>query len=396
MILERGALGASWETNEGVLIPPRSSRGDRLDCAWDPRVVLRPGAVNAHTHLYSGLASLGMPPARPEPENFLQILERVWWRLDRALDARLLRASARYALAEALLCGTTTVIDHHESPSFIEGSLEVLADAADELGVRLVVGYGATERNGGVEEGLRGLLEGDRFLNHNRRALVRGVMALHASFTVSDTTAREAGVLARKHGVPVHTHVAEDRADVEDSLRREYPGPLERLLRLEALPPGSIVAHGVHLSDAQVRRAEAMGLWLVQNPRSNEGNRVGYPSALGASQQVALGTDGWVSDLEVEQAALFRLGRAHGESDAVLTARVHGGQRLAGSFFGQRFGAIEAGCAADVVVGVPGERARHVLVAGRCVVRDGRLLTGDFESIRAEAHEAATELWRRM
>ena len=218
-----------------------------------------PGFVNAHTHIYSALAPYGMPPAAPPPENFVQILERVWWRLDRALDERSLRASARLYAAESLLYGTTTLIDHQESPAFIEGSLDVLADACQEFGIRAVLCYGATDRNGGREEGRRGLAECRRFLRENQRPLVRGVVGLHASFTCSDETLREAGELARELATVVHVHMAEDRADVEDARRRGYEGPLERLLANEALPPGSIMAHGVHLEPAQVRMAESAG-----------------------------------------------------------------------------------------------------------------------------------------
>lgn len=400
IIFERGDLGPSWQTDGGRLMPaPRHDRDEsalRLDCAWDPRVVMKPGAINAHTHLYSGLASLGMPPASPPPENFLEILQRVWWRLDRVLDEASLRASARYAIADALSSGTTTLIDHHESPTFIEGSLDVLASCAQELGIRLAVGYGATERNGGPEEARRGLAECERFLVENERTFVRGLVALHASFTVSDATIRAAGELARKHAAPMHVHVAEDAADVLDAQQRGYEGPLERLLQLGALPEGSIVAHGVHLTEAQVRRAHDAKLWLVQNPRSNEGNKVGYPKSLKASSRVALGTDGWPADMEAEAAALFRLGRANGDADGALEARVAAGHELASDVFAEKLGELRANAAADVVVGIPGERPRHVVVGGRRVVILGRLVTGDLAELRAKAHEAAPELWRRM
>lgn len=397
MLLDRGALGPSLGVEGAVLVDPTGRAvTERLDCAWDPRVTVRPGAVNAHTHLYSALAPFGLPGPKQRPENFLQILERVWWRLDRALDERSLRASARFAVADALLHGTTTLIDHHESPGFIDGSLDVLADAAQELGQRLAVGYGATERNGGLLEARQGLAECDRFLASNRRPLVRGLVALHASFTVSDEALRQAGALAREHRARVHVHVAEDRADVEDARRRGFAGPLERLLALEALPPGSVLAHGVHLDVAQVRRAEAQGLWLVQNPRSNEGNRVGYPAALAASAQVALGTDGWPSNMADEAAALLRLGRAQGEPEEALRRRQHDGHRLASGLFGAFLGHLEPDAAADVAVGVPGEPPRHVLVAGRCVVRDGRLVNADLDALHAEAQAAATGLWQRM
>lgn len=400
IVLDRGALGPSFQIDAGrlaALTPGPVARSEqRIDCAWDERVQLRPGAVNAHTHLYSGLAPLGLPaPAKP-PESFVQILERVWWRLDRALDERSLRASVRYAIADALLSGTTTLVDHHESPAFIEGSLDVIADEAQALGIRLAVGYGATERNGGADEAQRGLGECQRFLESNRRSLVRGMVALHASFTVSDETIRAAGELAWSHTAPMHVHVAEDRADVEDARRRGYDGPLERLLHLEALPPGSVIAHGVHLDAAEVERADGAGVWLVQNPRSNEGNRVGYPIALRASAHVALGTDGWPAQMDEEAAALRRLGRANGDDAKALEARIGAGQELASALFKVSLGEVKPGSVADVVVGVPGERPRHVLVSGRRVVADSRLLTGDLEEIRARAREAAPELWRRM
>ena len=201
LVEESHAAGASGSAAE-----PR-----RIDCGGLP---IAAGAVNAHTHLYSGLAPLGMPAPVPPPTSFVEILERVWWRLDRALDEASLRAAARLYIAEALLAGTTTLVDHHESPSFIEGSLDVLGDAADELGVRLVTCFGATERNGGRLEARRGLAECARFVRQNRRPLVAGVVGLHASFTVSDETLDEAGALARELRTVVHVHVAEDRADV--------------------------------------------------------------------------------------------------------------------------------------------------------------------------------------
>ncbi|MBL8918703.1 MAG: amidohydrolase family protein [Myxococcaceae bacterium] len=400
IVLDRGALGPSFQLDAGRLAlvtpGPVTRPEQRVDCAWDERVQLRPGAVNAHTHLYSGLAPLGLPaPARP-PENFVQILERIWWRLDRALDEKSLRASVRYAIADALLSGTTTLVDHHESPRFIEGSLDVIADEAQALGIRLAVGYGATERNGGAEEAQRGLAECRRFLDANRRSLVRGMVALHASFTVSDETIRAAGELAWSLTAPMHVHVAEDVADVEDARRRGYEGPLERLLHLEALPPGSVVAHGVHLDAAEVERADGAGVWLVQNPRSNEGNRVGYPHSLRASAHVALGTDGWPAKMDDEAAALRRLGRAHGDDEKALEARLGAGQGLASALFKMSLGEVKPGFVADVVAGVPGEPPRQVLVNGRRVVADGRLVTGDLEEIRAKAKEAAPELWRRM
>lgn len=326
--------------------------------------------VNGHTHVYSALAALGMPAPAVPPANFIEILERVWWRLDRALDGATLRAAARLYVGEALLHGTTALIDHHESPSFIEGSLDVIADACQELGLPAVLCYGATERNGGREEARRGLAECRRFILANRRPLVRGIVGLHASFTVSDDTVREAGDLCRDLGSVLHVHLGEDRADVDDAQARGYAGPLERLEALGALPAGSILAHGVHLGAAQVRQAADRGVWIVQNPRSNRNNRVGYPRWLGESPRVALGTDGFVSNMSEEAAALREDASAHGESLQVAGLRLAAGRELAWELLG---------AAASSGVATAPDTLRDRL-----------------EEVRAEARDAAETLWKRM
>ncbi len=359
----------------------------------------RTGFVNAHTHLYSALAAFGLPAPEPRPERFIEILERFWWRLDRALDHDLLAAGARWYAAEALLAGTTTLIDHHESPGCIEGSLDVIADACASIGVRALLCYGVTERNGGRDEAAAGLAECERFIQANRRPRVRGMVGLHASFTVSDDTVRDAAALSARLGVPLHVHVAEDRADVEVARAHGHDGPLERLLALGALPPGSILAHGVHLTEAEVREADRRGLWIVQNPRSNEGNRVGYPAALWASTRVALGTDGWSPDMHAEFEALERLAGTHrdverADGDA-LRGRLTGGERLAALRFGD-----SADLASDRVApgtgATPDAPARRVTVGGRDVVEDGRLVTAEIDGLRVRAREAAARLAVRM
>lgn len=348
------------------------------------------GAVCAHTHLYSGLAPYGMPAAEPAPRSFIEILEKVWWRLDRALDVETLRASARDYIAKALLAGTTSLVDHHESPRFIKGSLQVLAEAAGELGVRALLAFGATERNFGRDEAEAGLAE---CANVEETPLVRRLVGLHASFTVSDETLREAGDLCRQLGTVLHVHVAEATDDVDDAKARGYAGPFERLIAFDALPSGSILAHGVHLSAEAVREADGRGLWLVQNPRSNEGNRVGYPVNLRVSGRVALGSDGWAADMAVEDAALHRLAAIHGDDHA--DGRLAAGQRLIAERFGLAAVGLQPGAAGDLVVRVDG-RVRHVVVGGRLVVEGGRLVTADAAAIEAEARAAAARLWQRM
>ena len=340
------------------------------------------GWVNAHTHLYGALAPLGMPAPDPAPVGLVEILRKTWWRLDRALDEASLRAAARLYVGEALLSGTTTLIDHHESPEFIEGSLDVLADACEELGMRALLCYGATERNGGADEAKRGLDECQRFLQTNTRPLVRGAVGVHAPFTVSAESLRAAGELAREFETVVHTHMAESEEDGRDARASGFTGPLERLLRLNALPEGSILAHCVHLSRTDVRAAEERGYWIVQNPRSNRGNGVGYPAALGESRRVALGTDGYPSEVIPESEALLQEAAAHGEDLAVAKARVRAGEWLARERF-------EGAPAPVVTIG-------NIIAGDRQVVRDGVLVAADIAEIREEAREQAPKLWKRM
>lgn len=330
------------------------------------------GDINAHTHLYSALAPFGMPPLEPPPGSFLDILERLWWRLDRALDEELIYQSARYGAAYARLYGTAALIDHHESPDCIEGSLDILADACQELGVRALLCYGATERNGGREEAKRGLLENERFLKSNRRPLVRGLVGIHAGFTVSDETLREAGDLCRAYQTALHIHAAEDEIDVADARRRGYAGPLSRLRALNALVPGSIAAHGIYLSEAELKIAENEGVWLVQNPRSNENNRVGYPHGLKHCSRVALGTDGFPSNMKDEQSALLRIAREAGDDMESAGQRLGAGRRLLEEHFGA------------------------ALNNDRIEDPDIQKVRGDFASIEQAAKQAAERLWTRM
>src|SRR5262249_32538098 len=154
-----------------------------------------------------------MPPPAVAPRNFVEILERVWWRLDRALDAELIRISARVGIAEAAQAGASCIIDHHESPSAIAGSLDILADEPERAGMAGVVAYGLTARNRGQAEWRAGLDENVRFLADNRRPLVRGLVGVHACFTVPDEALQAAAQAARQVGVGLHIHVAEDAVD---------------------------------------------------------------------------------------------------------------------------------------------------------------------------------------
>jgi len=189
-----------------------------------------PGLVCAHHHLYSALAR-GMPPPPKTPADFGEILEQIWWRLDTALDLDMIRWSAMLGALEALESGTTAIVDHHESPNAIEGSLSVIADACAEVGVRVLPAYGITDRHG-ADGARRGLEENRRFIEAGNKALV----GVHAAFTCSDESLHAAAALAEELGVGVHIHVAEGIGDID------APQRLEGLTRDDWL-----LSHCVHL-----------------------------------------------------------------------------------------------------------------------------------------------------
>ena len=374
-----------------------------------------PGLVNAHTHLYSALAR-GMPWPSPAPRNFIEILEKVWWRLDRALDEDAVYQSAMAGAMEAALSGTTLLIDHHSSPSFIAGSLDTIRRAVEAVGLRSVLCYEVTDRNGTAGRDA-GLAENRRFLSAPPSPLTRGLVGAHASFTLSDDSLGKLAELAAATGSSVHVHVAEDRADVEDCAARHGGTLVDRFDRHRLLVARTLFAHCVHLTPDQVHVSHAKGAWIAHNPRSNMNNAVGYaPTA--ALRRAALGTDGIDGDILAEARAAFLKMREGGRGDAMEATLelLAGGHRLGAALFGLPFGKIDAGAPADLVVldyrpptplttanvgghllfGIDRSHVRSVLVAGRWVVRDRGLVQVDGAALSAQARSAAAALWARM
>jgi cytosine/adenosine deaminase-related metal-dependent hydrolase len=377
------------ERRDVVLGPAPRREIDASGC------LILPGLAIAHTHLYSDLAR-GMPGPSEPPRSFREILEKVWWRLDVALDEKSLEASADLALLDAALSGVTAVIDHHESPSFIDGSLDVLARAARSAGVRAALCYGATDRHGANGARL-GLAECERAIRDGLPAMV----GLHAGFTVSDETLASAVDLAKRTGGWLHVHAAEDRCDA---------GSFERLEKAGALGPKTLLAHGVHLSAAERERATNAGAWIVHNPRSNMQNAVGYADPKTLGPRVALGTDGMDADLFTEaRVAHLRAREAYGPEGGIdAVALLANSQRLADRVLGERPGdwivldydpptpLSAANLPGHVLFGVGTRNVRDVVVNGEIVVRDRAALRVDAERIRARAREEAARLWRRM
>lgn len=404
LLVRDGRIGAVGQGPAG---------GVRRECSG---CLILPGNVCGHTHLYSALAR-GMPYRLPPPANFTQILQRVWWRLDRALDEESIRHSALAGGLTALLAGTTTLIDHHASPNAIDGSLDIIADALESLGLRSVLCYEVTDRDG-PERARSGLRENRRFLA-SRRALTRGLFGAHASFTLSDDTLRACVEGARGAATGLHIHVAEDGADRRDAMARVGMPVVARLARAGALEPSAILAHCIHLDDREIAMLVASGAAVAHNPTSNMNNSVGHTPVGRLGERVVIGTDGIGADMFGESKTAYFRAR---DEDVFLgiawpLERMAAGARLAGRIFGEpTLGTIEPGAPADLVVleypsptpldegnlaghwafGLHAAHVRDVLVAGELVVADRRLVKVDQDHLAAEASAAARRLWRRL
>ncbi len=318
-----------------------------------------------------------MPPPPQQPHNFGEILEQIWWRLDAALDLEMLRASARLGATEALLCGTTAIIDHHESPNAIEGSLDVIADACAEVGVRVLCAYGVTDRHG-PDGARRGLQENERFL----RAGGRGLVGVHAAFTCTDATLEAAGGLARDLGVGVHVHVAEGTPD------RDAGERLERLARDDWL-----LVHCVLLD------RELPGT-IAHNPRSNMNNGVGYARPAARPNPIVLGTDGIGADMLEEFRLAYVAHRADDVDASPDTAWswLENGYRFFPEARNDRVRwSYDHADSPWHVAFTPGMRAVEVVGAdGEVLVADGRPTRVDLDEVRAHAAEQAARLFARL
>jgi putative selenium metabolism protein SsnA len=377
--------------------------------------VLLPGLVNAHTHLYSTLAR-GLPPPLPPPKTFRQILERLWWRLDRALDEESVAVSALSGGLEAALSGTTVLIDHHSSPGFIRGSLDTVRGALEQIGLRSCLCYEVTDRNG--EEGVsQGLEENVAFQKNHQTPLTRGMVGAHASLTLSeDTLDRLAGAVSDT-GSSIHVHVGEDMADVEDCRHRFTMTLRERLERHGLIVSRAILAHCVHLAESEIEEVHRLGGWIAHNPRSNMNNAVGR-APVQAMKRAALGTDGVDQDMFAEVRSCYLMLRDAGQPKAAETALqlLVGGHRLAAALFGLPFGKLDAGAPADLLVldyasptplhadnvaghllfGLSRAHVESVMVAGRWVVRGRKPVAVDAGDVQRRAREVAGRLWQRV
>jgi putative selenium metabolism protein SsnA len=401
----------------------------RLEAAG--RLVM-PGLICAHTHFYGAFArgmALGGEPAT----NFSEILEKLWWRLDKALWPDDVHYSALVCLVDAIRHGTTTLIDHHASQKHIAGSLDQIARAVEQAGVRACLCYEVTDRDG--EEATRAsMAENARFIRRTQARQREGdfrlgaTFGLHASLTLSQATLESCAELGRQMSTGFHLHVAEDKADQRDSLRRSGLRVVERLAKAGILGPQTIAAHCVHVDRIETEILLDSGTMVVHNARSNMNNAVGtadLPWMLKIGIPVGLGNDGFSNNMFTEMAVAYLAHKqASGDprtlpADQVVQMAWDHNARIARVFFpglGPHFGQLAKGAPADLILvdynpptpldagnlpwhiifGMDGSRIDSTIVGGQALMRHRQLLTLDEAEIMAKARELADKLWRRV
>ena len=359
-----------------------------------------------HHHIYSTLAR-GMPAPRNIPTNFSQILEYVWWHIDKRLDLEMIEASA---LASAIYCaksGVTFCIDHHASPFAIEGSLETIARAFDRVGIAHMLCYEMSDRDG-AEIREKGLAETDAYLASGRP----GHVGLHASFTVGEKLLRDAVTLAQKHRTGLHIHVAEDKTDQDRCQTNFGQRVVERLSDAGALAlDKSILGHCIHLSDQERELLQKSAVWVVQNVESNQNNNVGLGSYGDLKDQMMLGTDGMHCDMLRSAKAAFLCGQAtEGIGFDTIYHRFRNVHRYIESTgtpgdadnnlvildYDPPTDLTQDNFLGHFVYGIDTRHVATVIAQGRVIVADRKITTVDERQVLTHAREMGRKLWSTL
>ncbi len=400
--------------------PADRYRPDRVIDAGGRPVL--PGLINAHHHLYSTFARGFTPPGEPA-RDFEQILSRLWWKLDRALEEEDVYYSSLLVLMEAARAGCTTVIDHHASPSCADGSLDQVERAFREVGLSGCLCYEVSDRN---REG-EGIEENERYIRKCREAgdgQVAALFGLHALLTLGDRTLERCADIAHGLDAGFHVHAAEDAADVRHVRERYGQGVMERFEAFGIPGPNSIFVHGVHLEPGELDVLRDTDSLAVANPESNMNNAVGAPPVLemlARGVNLGLGTDGMSSDMLAQARALYLSQRAaHGDPTVAFAeacqALLEGNRLICNRLFPEERGMLAPGQLADIAIrdytpftpfdedtfyghllfGLVNAPVRTTIARGRIVADEGGLPHLDEAAIRARCTERARKLWARI
>jgi cytosine/adenosine deaminase-related metal-dependent hydrolase len=358
-----------------------------------------------HHHIYSALAT-GMPAPAKDPGNFYEILKYIWWTLDKSLDLEMIKYSA---YATAIACaknGVTFVIDHHASPMAVEGSLQTIADAFNEVGVGHLLCYEISDRDG-VDIARKGLAETENYLKNNQ-----GLVGLHASFTLTNKTLEKAVKLAEKYHSGIHVHVAEDIYDQEHCYDIHNKRVIERFRDAGVLDlPKSLLIHCLYLTDDERTIIRESGVNVVQNTESNLNNSVGQFSSCSIGNNILIGTDGMHSNMLRAAKSTFFNSQVNDTVDYAEIYRrfrnVHnylesndfkgdGGNNLVVLDYQPHTEFSSANFLGHFLFGIESSMVQHVISNGKLIVKDRQILTVNEAEIKEKAKELSKKLWKKM
>ncbi len=396
----------------------RYPKAESVDCKGK---VLMPGFICTHHHFYSTMARGMAIPGEPA-SNFVEILERLWWKLDMALSDEDITLSAQIPLIECIRNGTTTVIDHHASPSMRDGSLDLIESAVRQAGIRASLCYEVSDRN--IPGG--GIQENERFIKKTGKGdgQIAAMMGLHASFTLSDETLQKCVGIAKDAGVGCHVHVAEDLADREDSIKKYGMPTVNRLNKMGASGEKSLFIHCVHIDNSEMDIVAATKTAVVHNPESNMNNAVGVTKILDMLKKgilVGLGTDGMSSDMLAQMRCAYLLHRLanHDPRVAFMEAPqmlLPNNAEICERQFGLKLGELAEGRPADLAIidyqpptpisdanflghlifGLVDATVDTTVCKGKILMKNKKILALDEERIAARSRELAPKVWKRL
>lgn len=409
------------ETGEFMAMKEKYPEAEVIDAKGG---VIMPAFINVHEHIYSAMAR-GLSVNGYDPRGFLDILDGMWWTIDRHLTLEQTRQSAMATYIDCIKNGVTTVFDHHASYGAITGSLFAIEDAAKELGVRTCLCYEVSDRDG-QEKMKAAVLENESFIRHalaDDSDMIAGMFGLHAQFTLSDATL-ELCAQHKPDGVGYHIHVAEGIEDLHDSLRKYGKRIVNRLMDMDILGPKTLTAHCIYVNPQEMELLKATDTMVVHNPESNMGNACGCPPTMEIFRKgilTGLGTDGYTHDM-LESMKVANVLHKHNscnpnEAWAEVPAMLfEGNARIAGRYFKTPVGVLKPGAAADVIVTdydpltpmdasnvnghiLFGMTGRHVVTTvcnGRVLMKDRELLVADEAKAMADCRQEARKLWRSI
>jgi putative selenium metabolism protein SsnA len=419
LAVDRGRIVEIGKTED---LQKRYSNVESVDATGQ---IVMPGLVCSHSHLYGMLlrgASLDITP----PSDLTQILQRIWWPLDEAMNYEDAYASALVATVEFAKSGVTMFADTYSGPNSISGVLDKISEAVEEVGIRGFVAFEATERHS-KDEGLSGVKENARFaemISKKPESKTMPLFSIHASFTVTDELIRDVKKTAERFHAPITIHASEGLGDLHHNLENYGKRTIERLADLGLLGSNVILAHCVHLNSKEIELIAETKTGVAHNPMSNMLNAVGVAPVqqmLAQKITVGLGNDGYIFDMFENMRAAFLLHRVFSrdpnaiDSYSVLEMATINGARLYG--IENDVGSLEIGKKADIilikpnilptpltsatVVGhiintVDGDDVEHVFVEGKQIVKNKRLLSFDEQKAQQISQTAATHLWTRL